>query len=168
MVATLQNTTKGGTQKKGRCGGSLNNNTKFYIGICIKGSPKAEESWAIDRKVRFGKPVVQRETTASLFPSLFAKSRCVMCFSLRIKSILSMMPADSCTSVMISGDTEATFSLNHACLFFISFSSCCKDNKSLAYKLNFWNFFLQQPTKKATLKNEDQCNDSSNGLVLRG
>ena len=41
----------------------------------ISGSPNATESCVNERKVKFGKPVIQRETIASLFPIFCARSR---------------------------------------------------------------------------------------------
>ena len=95
-------------------------NLRDYFDTWINGSPRAVDNSAIERRVRFGNPVVHRETTASLFPNFLAKSRWLIFFSLRIESMRAIISADSWTSVRISGDTDKTFSLNHSCLFLIS------------------------------------------------
>ena len=101
----------------------------------MRGSSKALDNSAMERSVRLGKPVVQREITASLLPILRARSRWVMFFSLRMASILAMMSADSCTSDIISLGTAATFSLNHSCLFRIG-TICKKANRQYRITLS--------------------------------
>ena len=86
----------------------------------MRGSPRAADICESVRRVKFGNPVIQRDTTASSFPILRARSRWDMCFSLRVLSIRAIIPADICTSAMISGETFSTFDLNHSCLLFIS------------------------------------------------
>ena len=90
-----------------------------YSGIMMRGSPRAIDNSAMERKVRLGNPVVHLDTTASLLPSLRARSLCVMLFFLRMESMRAMMLADICTSVIIASGTAATFLSNHSCLFFI-------------------------------------------------
>lgn len=91
-----------------------------YSVTWINGSPRAVEISAMDLSVRFGKPVVQRDTTASDRFNLRARSRWVMFFFLRMASSRAMMAADSCTSDITSGATADTFSWNHSCFLFIS------------------------------------------------
>ena len=98
----------------------LRNTIGYYFDTWINGSPRAVDSSAMERRVRFGNPVVHRETTASLLPNFLAKSRWLIFFSLRIESMRAIISADGWTSVRISCDTDETFSLNHSCLFLIS------------------------------------------------
>ena len=86
----------------------------------INDSPNAVDSSAIERRVKFGNPVVHLETTASLLPIFLAKSRWLIFFSLIIESMLAIMSADNWISVCISGDTDESFALNQSCLFIIS------------------------------------------------
>ena len=93
---------------------------RHYFVTWINGSSNAVDSSAIERRVKFGKPVVHLETTASLLPIFLAKSRWLIFFSLRIVSMRAIMSADNWISVCISGDTCETFALNQSCLFLIS------------------------------------------------
>ena len=91
-----------------------------YFVTWINDSPNAVDSSAIERRVKFGNPVVHLETTASLLPIFLAKSRWLIFFSLRIESMRAIMSADNWISVRISGDTDESFALNQSCLFLIS------------------------------------------------
>ena len=95
-------------------------NLADYFVTWINDSPNAVDSSAIERRVKFGNPVVHLETTASLLPIFLAKSRWLIFFSLRIESMRAIMSADNWISVRISGDTDESFALNQSCLFLIS------------------------------------------------
>ena len=73
-----------------------------YFVTWINDSPNAVDSSAIERRVKFGNPVVHLETTASLLPIFLAKSRWLIFFSLRIESMRAIMSADNWISVRIS------------------------------------------------------------------
>ena len=93
---------------------------RHYFVTWINDSPNAVDSSAMERRVKFGNPVVHLETTASLLPIFLAKSRWLIFFSLRIESMRAIMSADNWISVRISGDTDESFALNQSCLFLIS------------------------------------------------
>ena len=61
--------------------------------ILTRGSPNAVEISAMDFNVRLGKPDVHLEITASDRPILFARSRWVMFFCLRMASMRAMISA---------------------------------------------------------------------------